>query len=154
MFLLALLSRLCSSPTGPLADLIEAYVELIEVIVALDGLASLGRGIHGVNLFDEFEELALFLRLLLLRLLRQVLLGVLQVRGGLRGEPAPAQAGEEPSLREGSDRLEGGAREGEGMGGMLLEEAADELVLDCLLVVSPGLVVEVDFGGQVGSQKG
>ena len=40
------------------------------------------------------------------------------------------------------------------MGGMLLEEAADELVLDCLLVVSPGLVVEVDFGGQVGFQKG
>ena len=53
-----------------------------------------------------------------------------------------------------SDWLEGGAREGEGMDGMLLEEAADELVLDCLLVVSPGLVVEVDFGGQVGFQKG
>jgi hypothetical protein len=33
------------------------------------------------------------------------------------------------------------------VGGMLLQEAVDKLVLDCLLVVSPGLVVEEDICG-------
>ena len=109
---------MCSSPTGSFADLIEAYVKLTDIIVALDGLASLRCRIHGVNLFDELEEFALLLSLLL-GLLSQVLLRVLEVflgllRRCLGGEPALARAGKESTvLGHGPDWLEARATEWE-----------------------------------------